>query len=701
MSLGRRDWTRQVEWIARWGPLILLGALTAIVAVTYLPVFRGEPCGDDNTFHFAELAHLARAFASGDLDLWNPAGNSGFASGYYYQVIPQAVPAALSALTGLSPLTCFQLGIFVPLVLAPAAAYRALRVGGASSWVALGAAVAIPYAIGSSKWGHGADGTFVVGLYTQLWAFVALPLAIAHGARWIDEGRGVAPAIAWGLFVGLCHPFAGIALGVALLAGTPWAWFVAWRERHDSWHVPWRLGELGVLLLLGSACAWLPVLVDYDGFGGFPHRVADEIGPGFATLATWLRTGSVLDQGRLPVLTALLPIVAIFARAPWLPRWWAAALAYGLLLGLGPHLGKAGDDDLLPAVRFYGGLQIALAVIAGAGAMAVVERVWRVKLGEPWRPMAQAGAATVAAICAVFVVGLGIPTQRARVKIAHDFPAIHRTELDEMFRAMRTARPGRLQVRAGAENHWAILLPYVHADRPASLVMGGAALQSSPSYVYQWELRDRDPARTAWVFDAPLVLIKSARSGELAGGVVLARNDAYELRELPAPGLVGPVRVMGALPAGRAAARKAAVRWLWSEQPFENRVLAHHGHGDAGPAPSGQTLAVRRGPSTISADVIAEGTTTFVIRESWHPRWTARIDGAAAPIRRVTPDYMAIDVPAGTHTIDLAFERPRWTWLLWFLCPWLIGAGWAGETILRRRREAAATATPPPAATAS
>ena len=525
----------------------------------------------------------------------------------------------------------------------------------------------------------------MVGLYTQLWAFVALPLAFTHGARWIDDGRGLGPAVAWGLFVGLCHPFAGVALGVALAAGTPWRVFWWWWDGEPRFHALTRIVVLGVLLLIGSSVAWLPVIVDYDGFGGFPHRVADEIGPGFARLWRWLASGGLIDQGRLPVLTALLPVVAIFARAPWLGRWWVAAVTFAMLLGVGPLLGKAGDDDLIPMVRFYGALQISLAVIAGGGALVIVERVWRFQLGEPWGPMARAGAATLAAICAVFVVALGIPAQRARVKVASDFPAIHRAEMDEMFAAMATARSGRLQVRAGAENHWAILLPSVYVDRPASLVMGGAALQSSPNYVYQWELRDRDPARAAWVFDAPLVLMKSERAGEVAGGVVLARNDGYELRELPAPGLVGPVHVVGALPPGRQAARKEVVRWLWSEQPFEHRVLVHHGSGDAGPPPSGEVTEVRRGLSRISADVVAAAPTTFVIRESWHPRWTATLDGEPARIRRVTPDYMAIDVPAGEHTFQLTFDRPKWIWFLWVLWPWLAIAGWVSEKWLRMR----------------
>ena len=226
--------------------------------------------------------------------------------------------------------------------------------------------------------------------------------------RWIDEGRGLGAAVGWGLFVGLCHPFAGVVLGVALAVGTPWLVFWWWWNGEPRYRPLLRILVLGALLVLGSACAWLPVIVDYEGFGGFPHRVADEIGPGFVKLWSWLSSGGLIDQGRLPVLTALLPVVAVFGRAPWLSRWWVAAVTFATLLGMGPLLGKAGDDDLIPMVRFYGALQISLAVIAGAGAMVVVERVWRNQLREPWRPMMQAGAATLAAICAVFVVGLGL-----------------------------------------------------------------------------------------------------------------------------------------------------------------------------------------------------------------------------------------------------------------------------------------------------
>ncbi len=693
------SWQALLSALHRWASLGLLVLLTGLLGWSFAPVFAGETGGSDNSFHYGEVARLAAAIRAGEWNWWNPGGNSGFASGYYYQVLPQALPALLSAVTGLSPLLCFQLGIFAPLTLVPAVAYRAVRIAGGTSWQALGAAIAVPFAVGSSRWGHGADGTFTVGLYTQTWALAAFPLALAHATRWLEGRRGLAAALAWGLFVGLCHPFAGVALGLALLAGVAWGAIRGGRLLVELS----RLLALGGLLLLGSACVWLPALVDDEGFGGFPYRPADEVGPGFSELARWFVEGQILDDGRaLSLMTALLPLVFYLARARWLSRLWAAGVVFAFLLGIGPHLPRIGDD-ILPPVRFIGPLQIALAMCVGIGVAALVERVWREtergRRGDgetgrggdgerrdalapllPFSPSppllraARGGVLVAAAIVTLLVATSGVQRLRGRVKVATDMPGVARDQLGVVMEAMKNASPGRFQVYGSAAHHWSMMLPYVETGCPATAIPGGAALQSSPNYAYHRNLED--PARVAWVFDAPLVI---ARPGDLGIGEAVKTTDAYELRVLPAPGLVSPVQVTGELPPGRYAAREAGLRWLASELPLQNKALAHHGADTTSWPPRGRTRSVTRGDSTIRAEVEAEATTTFIVRESWHPRWRATLDGAPAPIRRVTPDYMAIDVPASKHRLELRFERPLWTWLLWLLWPGLSAAAWAFE----------------------
>src|SRR5262245_405418 len=272
------------------------------MAALYAHMFAGELVGDDLSFHMAESARIADCLRAGDFDLWNPSGNAGFASAYYYQVVPQLISAVPAAVFG-HHLLFFQLSVFLPLVLAPAAAYRGMRLLGATPWQAAIAALAVGFINGESRWGTGNAGTFAVGLYTQTWALAAFPLALGHAVRWATDARGLAPAIAWGAFVTLCHPFAGVSLGVALLAG--WiAQFVLlivdlvlveigrqlyvdprhgavaaavaalaqrWRELP-----PRRLaGELVRLAILAGCLfvawmpIWLPLGIDYAGFGGF------------------------------------------------------------------------------------------------------------------------------------------------------------------------------------------------------------------------------------------------------------------------------------------------------------------------------------------------------------------------------------------------------------------------------------------------
>jgi hypothetical protein len=658
----------------------------------YAGVFRGEPAGDDLTFHLAEATRLADCIAAGDFDWWNPSANAGFASAYYYQVIPQLFSGLLAAITGIDVLLWFQLSVLLPLMLAPVVAYRALRMLDVARWPAVAGAFCLVMCASSSRWGHGADGTFSVGLLTQTWALALFPLALAAGVRWVRDGRALVVATAAGLFAGLCHPFVGIALGIALFGC---ALLLPRMGDADDCRPPYRtmlhnlgrLSLLGGLLVLGSACGWLPVVIDYEGFGGFPHRVADEVGPGPLGLLSNLASGAYLDEGRASVLSLMLLVSLLVAHRPALAWLWCSALGYLGLLAAGPYL--VTDDDLFPAIRLLGPLQVVLALAAALGACSIGTGAWRWAEAQvgPWRLPARTLVACVAGVFAFILLVDGARLQRSRVSVADDGEELYRDELTTIMSAMVLEPEGRKQARAGNENHWFNLLPYVHGRRTALLQMGGAALQASPNYTYLWH--ERDAARTAWVFDAPLVLFRRDQAATVPPGETVVETAHHAVRRLASPGMVSPAQVIGQLPSGRFAARAAALDWLRGDAALRDELLAYAGDRGWTSAPDGRVHEVRRQLSPgdladVVADVEAFTATTFVIRESWHPRWRAQLDGRELPIRRVTPDFMAVDVPAGRHQLELRFHRPWWAWATWSLIAVAIGlSAWLG-----RRRSA-------------
>lgn len=720
-------WDRAAAWLARHGAVPALGVLTLVLSVIYGGVFRGEIFGDDLTFHFAESARLADCLRHGDLDLWNPSANGGFASAYYYQVLPQLASALPAALLG-HHLFWFQLTVFLPLVLAPAGAYRGMRLLGATPWQAAIAGFAIAFTIGRSRWGFGADGTFSVGLYTQTWALAAFPVALGHGVRWALDARGLAAAIAWSAFVGLCHPFAVIALGLALVFGYVGhaathgvqhelaAVARRWRARPARgpvrerlcarWQPPapqplraqfLRLALLALALTLSLLPVLVPLIVDYAAFGGFPHRVADEVGPGVRELGRWFATGAILDHDRHRVLTFALPVVLLFARGAMLRWLWIPGLGFALLLGLGPHLGKTGND-LLPAVRFLGAMQIVLALAIGAGAYAIGRALWQAPRWRAWNvePGVRTAMAAAIAALAVLIAVRGGQVQRGRVRVLADYPAHHRDEMMQIIGALALLPDGRKQVGPGCENHWWNLLSYAYARVPALLQMGGGGLQASPNYDFLWTVRDH--AKNAHLFDAPYLVFDKAKGASLPAGEAAFETLHYVVRRLPTDGLVSPIQITGVLPRGptgaKSKARESALAWHKSDLPLRNLHLVYHGFGGETAPPAGKTLrAWRQDSPGDHADIVAElevtAPTTFVVRESWHPRWHAYLDGAEVPIRRVTPDFPAVDVPAGAHVLQLRFERPWWAHAAWLAWPGTALLAWLAS---RRRGPRSVTA---------
>ena len=198
---------------------------------------------------------------------------------------------------------------------------------------------------------------------------------------------------------------------------------------------------------------WLPLLADYAGFGAFPHRVPDEVGPGFTALLDWYVSRKVLDWNvvgtgtRWPLLTWALPAVLAFARGPILRWFWVPAALFALALGIGPHMSTT-QDDLLPMVRFLGAMQTLLAMGIGVGVVIAGSYSVEARRQDRARRIAIRTllAALLAAAAVVMVAVPGSKALQARVHTMVEF--LHRQHhADEL---MQVSDKPRGRCRLGA-----------------------------------------------------------------------------------------------------------------------------------------------------------------------------------------------------------------------------------------------------------
>lgn len=86
----------------------------------------------------------------------------------------------------------------------------------------------------------------------------------------------------------------------------------------------------------------------------------------------------------------------------------------------------------------------------------------------------------------------------------------------------------------------------------------------------------------------------------------------------------------------------------------------------ADPGPAGTAVLERRGTDEILVHVDAERDALLVVADAFHPRWSAAIDGAPAPILRADAIWRGVVVRKGSHEVlfQCRAAAPWWTWLL-------------------------------------
>ncbi|MDQ2951664.1 MAG: hypothetical protein M3R54_05320 [Chloroflexota bacterium] len=634
------------------------------------------PSNNDDAFHFLWVQRASDALARGEnpFDFWTPQLELGFATFVHYQNLPHlAVVAVHRLLFGLVDLfTLFNVVRYLLLVSFPVTVLWSMRRMGFS--LAQSAFAAAAASLLSTPFLYGFDYASYVwrgfGTYTQLWGMHLSFIGLAAMHTVIVRGHGQLLAIAALSILVLSH-----LLYAYILAITIGVLFLLCLRR-SQWRLQLRdVAIVGAFTLVITAYMWLPYLQYGAYLSVSPYLQPEKYdGLGAQKVLGYLVSGELFDSGRLPIFTELLGLGIVFAliRRTRLAVIPLTLFVVWLVLYFGrPTLGAL--VDLLPLHqtlyihRFSGGVHLAGIMLIGVGAAWLWEaaaRSWR-----PWLPYAAALAAMLALIPAIteraafYVQNLEWMQQtRAAIDVDTDARAILDT--------LRTLPPARtfagLRTDYGPRMNFAIpfnsvrfsdVLTFERIDA-VSPPYNSLSLSSDMLWDFNYQrAEDYD------LFNVRYVLAPAAEP--MPSFLTVAKKTArYTLYQAPSSGYGEYVRVTAREAVATSPDLVRADRaWLLASDRTARGYIQwdYPARQTAGAAPNAGCVNGVTGQETVSPgriDLVARCETagTLLLKVTYDPGWQVTVDGTDTKTFMVSPAYVGVSVPAGTHAIAARYQ---------------------------------------------
>lgn len=675
--------------------------------------------GDFSGQFVAFGAYQYERMAAGEIPLWNPYNNAGLPfiadtqAAVFYP--PRLVTLALSSLAGGWSYNALQLEAAAHVLLLSCLMYAFVRrvlgretVANASG--AFIAALIVSYG--------GFTGGYPPLQLALLEASIWLPLA-ALGIWNATQGdylnwRGivlaaVALAISW--LAG--HPQTSWFLTYAIVA---WLAYRVYRQRY-SWRAwVWGTALMGVITLGLTAVTLLPgaeylLLASRADMSfeaksnGFPVRdVVQFILPGSVSLFSPLYVG-------IPALALI--VIAVVRRAHDALFWLVVAI-FALLLSFGGNTPfYPALYNVLPGLRFFRGQERAaylvahsLAILAGIGAAYFIATpalpVWMRRvlrygtlalglfaagvviawLGNRAAYDAIVGTAILSAIIAIVFYGLVYLRHRAWIPQAVFIVALALLITFDLFNVTMNAPSN--YVSGSASDQLRLSPPLVQSllndaqaiNATVYRVDGFRGLQANYGSVYGlMDIRGISPL----FLQSADILINGNYSNNYLAWELFAVRYAYGEREtftIPTtviatgPDLDGVVnlhRLENPRPFALLVYDAAVVdsddfaRALLNDPLFDERnaVILHQAPSINLPndAPPAQPATVTHfAPETVTIDMQSDHNAVLSVAMVDYPGWQATLNGEPVAIRRAYGGLMALEVPAGTHTVQLHYN---------------------------------------------
>ena len=672
---------------------------------------------NDSTFHMQMVRWAEEQLRDGRIpfDGWFPDLTLGSAFFHYYQSLPYNLTALFSLVMPGDTDQTFRWSLYILLATWPLIIYasaRLLQLSRATAMIAASVSLLLVsvtgygFEIGSYTFGG-------YGVYTQLFGMWMLPLAWAATWRALHQNGSLALAAIAVAFTVATHFMTGYLALVSVAA-------IALAAPNRT--VLMRGGAVLVGAPLVASWVLVPLLRDrhFATVSEFYIGTIFNDSYGAGSIVRWLVSGSLLDEGRLPIITLLAAIGVAACAVQWRVNVLGRALLLLAAASLALFFGRAtwgsltnllpGDDNL-QMHRFVAGVHLSAIFLAAIGGNVVLRTVVAAahkvansvakNRGEQVNSTAWLSPTVAVAVLGLLLTpaliertnyslrdGDYIDAQQAQ-------DAVDGADVNALLDVVAERNDGR--VYAGTRANWGkdyligsvpVLQMLAHRDLDSL----GYTFRTMPSLSNDIEAYiDETNLAQLEMFNVRYLVLPADRAPQVSATLLLSRGR-HRLYEVTTSGYLDVVDRVGSIAADRSnlAARTGefrtsqnALAGVYPGIAFDGRDASANTFDGTPPQRPGTVVSQshQRRSGAFTAKVSLQRPGVVLAKTTYDPGWRAFVEGVERPTIFMAPAFVGVDVGIGTH--DVRFEyQPYSKYPLW----WALGvATLAALSWLHRR----------------
>lgn len=670
---------------------------------------------NDSAMHFQMVQFALHQLRTGHfpIDAWYPYLGLGSPHLQNYQGLPATLTAAVAAVIG--PAHAFGWSLYLLLSLWPISVYWGARLFGLDRWTAAAAAAMSPLLMSTPGVGY-EYGSYLWlgwGVWTQLWAMWALPLAWGFTWQAVNRRRYLLPAAFFVALTVALHFLTGYLAAMPVIV-------LPFLGRTDFWR---RLGRAAIIAV-GSFClaAWVVVPVfthrGYTALNEFLATTSSANSFGAGQILGWLVRGQIYDAGRFPIITIFLGVGLIVCilgcrRDPRLRSLlvlWIVCLV--LFFGrptLGPLLDAIPGSRNMFLRRFVVGVQLSGLLVAGVGVRETARQamrfvIWlRPRLGTRRWLRALGVAAGLAALAPAWSQVASYASQNSQaVAYQRGQDSTAGRDVGLLVAKMKTLGPGR--VYAGLPTNWGaqfevgevpvyIYLTSFDVDEVGFTLRTESLMSDPEAYFDDSDLGDYQ------MFGVRYLILPTGTGPSVAGAKRVLAEGGYSLWMISSISYFQVVDTISSIPENENDVGQASASLMSSSLQTSGRYLTVAFDGKPAPTPTlpigtnatgaaGYVLAQRDDllEGKASATVVTRRRAVVLLSSSFDPGWTVTVNGVPAKTEMIAPALVGVAVGPGVHKIAFVWKAFPGYPELFVLAVLTLAAFLVGPVFWRRRR---------------